>query len=221
MHGVRTHALCMTDAQLSDNEVRRIRERLGWSQPTLARRMGIGESTVRAWESGQNPCRGAAAVLLRVLERDPLATARVLERGRHDLPSPHAEAQTEEWFQLQRLLWLMSRVDGERAPALWAALVAAEGLRRQWLDQLEDALLIGPARVRSLAGTKQPDLRATTKAGEIRFHLAAFEAWLRETWEGDTQRIFDVSCGALIDPSGIATVPVMNAQALDAALAPE
>jgi len=210
----------MTDAQLSDDEVRRIRERLGWSQPTLARRMGIGESTVRAWESGQNPCKGAAAVLLRVLERDPLATARVLERGRHDLPSPHAEARTEEWFQLQRLLWLMSRVDGEGAPPIWAALVAAEGLHRQWLAELEDALLIGPARVRSLApGAKHADLRATTKAGEIRFHLRAFEGWLCETWKDDILRIFDVSYGSLVDPSGLASVPVMNAQALDAALA--
>ncbi len=221
MHDVRTHARSMTHAHLSKDDVRRIRMKLGWSRPTLARRMGVSESAVRAWEDDQNPCQGAAAVLLGVLERDPLATARVLERS-HGLPSPHAEEGTEEWFQFQRLLWLMSDVSTVSG-SFWAALVAVESLRQQWLDELEDAMLVGPVRTaRGLAPTNEhPGMRATTEAGRIRFHLRAYEAWLHETWDVGYDTIHALSCATLADRSAIASVPVMNASAFDVVLTAE
>lgn len=117
---------------------------------------------------------------------------------------------------------MMSRVDGETA-SFWAALVAAERLHRAWLDELEDALLVGPAKAScsGLPDARHPELRATTEAGEIAFHLHLFEPWLREAWKVDGPPFSDVVSGTTSDPSLIASVPVMTAEALAAGLAKE
>jgi DNA-binding transcriptional regulator YiaG len=53
---------------LKADEVRAIRERLGWPQTTLAERMSVDVRTVRRWES--QGVDGPAAVLLEKLAEE-------------------------------------------------------------------------------------------------------------------------------------------------------
>ncbi|MCG5539531.1 DNA-binding transcriptional regulator [Halorhodospira sp. 9622] len=59
-------------------QVRRIRAELGLSQEEFARLLGVSASGLRKWEQGQRTPRGAAATLLRIMEREPQAVARAL-----------------------------------------------------------------------------------------------------------------------------------------------
>lgn len=57
--------------QLTPEECRAAREKLGLTQAELAEKMGgLHKDTPRAWESGKAPCRGAYAVLLKRLAED-------------------------------------------------------------------------------------------------------------------------------------------------------
>lgn len=59
--------------------VRRVRERLGFTQAEFARRFGLRERTIQEWEQGRARPEGPARILLRVIERDPKAVERALK----------------------------------------------------------------------------------------------------------------------------------------------
>ncbi|MBK5935470.1 helix-turn-helix domain-containing protein [Halorhodospira halophila] len=69
--GVREHHIGLP-------QVRRIRQELGLSQEEFARLLGVSASGLRKWEQGQRTPRGAAATLLRIMEREPQAVTRAL-----------------------------------------------------------------------------------------------------------------------------------------------
>lgn len=56
--------------ELSGEEVRAIRERLGLTQAALTERIGGGKDLIRDWERGKTPCRGPAALLLQRLDAE-------------------------------------------------------------------------------------------------------------------------------------------------------
>jgi putative transcriptional regulator len=56
--------------------VRRVRERLGFTQAEFARRFGLRERTIQEWEQGRAQPEGPARVLLRVIAREPRAVER-------------------------------------------------------------------------------------------------------------------------------------------------
>jgi transcriptional regulator with XRE-family HTH domain len=157
---------------------RRIRTSLGWSQDELARQIGLQVTTIREWERGGNPCKGPAAILLALLERRPDVLS-ILDREHHGLLSAHAIEGSVEWFQLQRLLALIARVE-RWGGSYWAALVATEKMHRVWLQELETALLLEPVRKYSLAPL-DPEMRTTTMGGRLRYHLYAWDRWIGET----------------------------------------
>lgn len=171
--------------ELTSEDVKRIRRKLGWSQPELARRMDVSASAVRAWEreNDPNPCRGPNAILLRLFERRPDLLS-LLEPQLGGLPSPRAEEGSAEWFELQRLLGYLSHVEW-RGANYWAALVARERLDRNWLESLESALLIEPVKERysQLPDPRHPELRTTTQAARVRFHLDAWAQWIDDEHE--------------------------------------
>lgn len=45
----------------SPKQVKRIRERLGYTQSGFARKFGLARSTVSQWEAGKRPVEGVAA----------------------------------------------------------------------------------------------------------------------------------------------------------------
>lgn len=51
---------------MTPEEFRALRERLGLSQEKLARRLDVSQNTVARWESGSRKISGPAAVLLRL-----------------------------------------------------------------------------------------------------------------------------------------------------------
>ena len=57
---------------------RRVRRRLGFTQVELAMRIAVSHSTIRNWEQGKRFPSGAARTLLRLLDKAPEATLRVL-----------------------------------------------------------------------------------------------------------------------------------------------
>jgi putative transcriptional regulator len=59
-------------------DVRAIRKRLGLSQDAFAARFGFSAGTVRHWEQHQRRPRGAARILLKVIEMEPEAVRRAL-----------------------------------------------------------------------------------------------------------------------------------------------
>lgn len=61
-------------------DVRAVRERLGLSQSEFAEAFGVSVATVRNWEQGRRIPRGPARVLLNVIEQEPEAVQRVLDR---------------------------------------------------------------------------------------------------------------------------------------------
>ena len=68
-------AQAMLDAGLF---VRRLRERLGFSQAEFAARISVSLDTLRNWEQGKRRPTGAAKALLRVLDRAPEAALAAL-----------------------------------------------------------------------------------------------------------------------------------------------
>ncbi len=57
---------------------RRVRRRLGFTQAELAMRIAVSHSTIRNWEQGKRFPSGSARTLLRLLDKAPEATLRVL-----------------------------------------------------------------------------------------------------------------------------------------------
>lgn len=53
--------------RLQPTEVRDIRTQLGLTQRELAGRLGMSYDAVRDWERGKAPCKGPAALALRLI----------------------------------------------------------------------------------------------------------------------------------------------------------
>lgn len=68
-------------------EARALRVRMRLTQEQFARRFGIDVATLRDWEQGRRSPRGAAAVLLRVIAREPEAVERALAEKPRRKPS--------------------------------------------------------------------------------------------------------------------------------------
>lgn len=58
--------------------IKKLRERIGMSQPEFAASFGISLGTLRHWERGDRSPQGPALVLLNLLEKDPDAVLQVL-----------------------------------------------------------------------------------------------------------------------------------------------
>ena len=58
--------------------VRRVRRRLGFSQPEFAERIHVSLDTIRNWEQGKRGPTGAAKALLKVLDKAPEAALMAL-----------------------------------------------------------------------------------------------------------------------------------------------
>lgn len=56
----------------------RLRRRLGMTQEQFAARFGVSVATLRHWERGDRIPRGAALVLLNLIDREPQAVMRAL-----------------------------------------------------------------------------------------------------------------------------------------------
>jgi putative transcriptional regulator len=55
-----------------------VRQRIGMTQTQFASRFGFSVATLRHWERGDRTPRGAALVLLNVIERNPTAVIKAL-----------------------------------------------------------------------------------------------------------------------------------------------
>lgn len=67
--------------ELSEPDVRAIRERYGLSQEKFASLIGISVATLRNWEQGRGKPEGAARILLRVAAKHPEAVLDVVRNG--------------------------------------------------------------------------------------------------------------------------------------------
>jgi putative transcriptional regulator len=61
-------------------DVKAIRSRQKMSQAAFAARYGFTVDSVQNWESGRRLPTGAARILLTIIDRDPAAVTRVLDR---------------------------------------------------------------------------------------------------------------------------------------------
>jgi len=59
-------------------DVKKLRERIGMSQPKFAASFGISLGTLRHWERGDRYPQGPALVLLNLLSKDPNTVLEVL-----------------------------------------------------------------------------------------------------------------------------------------------
>lgn len=59
-------------------DVKKLRERIGMSQPKFAASFGISLGTLRHWERGDRYPQGPALVLLNILSKDPNTVLKVL-----------------------------------------------------------------------------------------------------------------------------------------------
>jgi len=66
--------------------LQQIRQRLGLSQEQLAERIHVSVTSIRNWEQGKRYPTGAARALYRILDRQPEAALKALER-RSSLPT--------------------------------------------------------------------------------------------------------------------------------------
>lgn len=93
----RRHRLTLREAKVSapprygSARVRRLRERLGLSQPVFARVLNVSVATVRGWEQGARIPEGPSRRLLEVAERDSEAILRTVSTNRVH-PGPKAAA---------------------------------------------------------------------------------------------------------------------------------
>ncbi|MGB1373672.1 MAG: helix-turn-helix domain-containing protein [Aequoribacter sp.] len=70
------HELLMDAAKFA----KRVRNKLGFSQPDFAKRIHVPLETVRKWEQGTRRPTGAAQTLLVILDKVPEAALSALER---------------------------------------------------------------------------------------------------------------------------------------------
>lgn len=66
-------------ASLSKREIRFLRKEMDLSQNHLARILGVGDTSIRNWESGRGKISGPADKMLRVLYRDSVERGEVRE----------------------------------------------------------------------------------------------------------------------------------------------
>jgi putative transcriptional regulator len=66
-------------------DVRAARQRLGLTQPDFAKAFGVSVATIRNWEQRRRQPKGAARVLLTVIERNPAAIMDALRELRHTI----------------------------------------------------------------------------------------------------------------------------------------
>jgi putative transcriptional regulator len=59
-------------------DIQKARKKLGLSQDQFALAFGVSASTLRKWEQGQRSPTGAAATLLKIIDREPQAVVRAL-----------------------------------------------------------------------------------------------------------------------------------------------
>jgi putative transcriptional regulator len=67
-----------TRVEVSAGEVRAIRRKMVLSQRQFAPLLGVSMSGLRKWEQGQRRPMGAAATLLRVMDRAPATVAEIV-----------------------------------------------------------------------------------------------------------------------------------------------
>jgi putative transcriptional regulator len=60
-------------------DVKKLREKLGMSQPEFALKFGFSLGTLRQWEQGRRSPEGPARVLLTVISHSPAAVKKALE----------------------------------------------------------------------------------------------------------------------------------------------
>lgn len=58
------------DHQAEADELKSLRETLGWTQETTARMLGVSQKTYNRWEKRAEPCQWAALELMRSWVRD-------------------------------------------------------------------------------------------------------------------------------------------------------
>jgi putative transcriptional regulator len=66
--------------QMESIDVKSIREKTGMSQQRFCATFGISIGTLRHWEQGLRSPRGAARVLLKVVEHNPKAVIKAIEQ---------------------------------------------------------------------------------------------------------------------------------------------
>jgi putative transcriptional regulator len=66
--------------QIESIDVKSIREKTGMSQQRFCATFGISIGTLRHWEQGLRSPRGAARVLLKVVESNPKAVIKAIEQ---------------------------------------------------------------------------------------------------------------------------------------------
>ena len=67
------------------SRVRRLRERLGLSQPVFAKALNVSIATVRGWEQGARTPDGPSRRLLEVAERHPQTIMATVKDGRRSV----------------------------------------------------------------------------------------------------------------------------------------
>ena len=71
----------VSEVAVSRVDVVGLRKRLGMSQKRFSETYGFPKSTLQKWEQGTRHPTGAARVLLRVLDREPMAVKKALEQA--------------------------------------------------------------------------------------------------------------------------------------------
>jgi putative transcriptional regulator len=71
----------VTKVRIVPVDVKAIRAKLTMTQAQMALLLGVSVSGYRKWEQGARQPHGAARTLLRVMEQEPAAVARVLKRA--------------------------------------------------------------------------------------------------------------------------------------------
>lgn len=69
-------------------DVKKLRERLGMSQPEFALKFGFSLGTLRQWEQGRRSPDGPARVLLAVICHSPNVVKKALEKEARKVNSP-------------------------------------------------------------------------------------------------------------------------------------
>ena len=74
------HGKTVPDLVVHKVDTRAIRKRLNLTQEQMAMLMGTSTSGIRKWEQGQRSPRGAARTLLKVMENEPEAVLRAVQK---------------------------------------------------------------------------------------------------------------------------------------------
>ena len=80
--------VAVVEHRLHSVDVAGLRRRLGLTQDQFATRFGFSVATLRHWERGDRKPRGAALVLLHVIDRNPKAVLDALSAARGPIIQP-------------------------------------------------------------------------------------------------------------------------------------